>query len=1274
MNASGSAFPSRLFVSLALGAATALGGSLDLYAAPLVLSKVPLYTNQSVDPNFVLSTDDSGSMARAYAPDQFNKASAVLAPLHTTPINTLCWWQTRNFVFSSTGNPIYFNPAITYDPPRRANGTTMLNASFTAAWEDGIANGNGSATTTRNLATTYRLNWDIGNAPDVPQYITHSASPAACNNTVTQPVSVQRTLPFGNHAFYYQYTGPALPPEVGPVGETPAQAATRLLTRQTLIYTDANYTAVQVPDSEKANFANWYSYYRTRNLLTKTALSRVFDSQQTLRMAWQDINSPALTNAAPMRTISNATSAGVTHRNSLFSHIFNLQPTGGTPNRAALQRVGEYFSSSNTSGSTSESNPYYDVTSGQVLSCRQNFHLLVTDGAWKDAAGRAGTSDTAAKTFPDGTAYPGAGTAHNRIYRVEAASAGNPGLADNAFYYWSTDLRPDLANNVPAAYTDLTVGVSGPATPLGADENPKDRPEIYWNPNNDPATWQHLVQYIVAFGVDGSMPNPEAIAGFRTNPEQNNPATGAAWSWPAWPLEGGESPQKIDDTWHATLNARGEFFSARSPQDLIDSLNSVFVSIGKRTSSNTPVSLSSGLLTSSTLGYQTLFDTSDWSGRMLAKVLATDPDTPAWDVACVLTGGACPSVPGAGTLPGIAHGDRIIATSNPTTGAGQAFRFTSLASSQQSALNKNPDTAVTDSLGSDRVSYIRGDSSREIRNGGPFRNRKNLLGAVVNSAALIPQQREDYVDGLSADGSTCSGGSFACSDPENQPGNRYSTFADTMANYKTLYFGANDGMLHAVNSGTTAEGGGRERWAYIPATVVPNLNKLTSQNALQYQSYVDATPQVRDVFINGAWKRYLVGGLRLGGQAVYALDVTNPVATSEGDLVGKVKWEFSDKSPGGANLGYTYGNPFLTRLASGDWVVLVPGGYNSEEADGSVGDGFAHLFVIRLRDGVVLRDFNLGSSSRGLSSVIAGDYRVDDNNPLYSVSDVAFAGDVNGNIWRFNFEGNTAASWSVEKFFTAAANQAITVQPRIVKTSYVDVGSIRRGYVVTFGTGKYIENIDRSTVFQQAYYGLYDQGPASASYPLTQAKLQSQTLTNSGSLRRLTTNQVPTTKYGWYFNFIAAGERNIAQAVVRNVSGTLIFTTLAPLSTDPCQPAAESYLMFVDATTGGVPGTGAAGIDSNNDGAPDSTDTGQFGPSFDTNGDGAVNGQDDAFAVGLRLGGYVAGVTPISSVGGGSAQILIPDDGSSGSGGSGTSIEIANYEWRRRSWRELIDE
>ena len=41
-----------------------------------------------------------------------------------------------------------------------------------------------------------------------------------------------------------------------------------------------------------------------------------------------------------------------------------------------------------------------------------------------------------------------------------------PSLADIAYAFWATDLRPDLDNNVPRYVPDRTVGVTGPVVPI----------------------------------------------------------------------------------------------------------------------------------------------------------------------------------------------------------------------------------------------------------------------------------------------------------------------------------------------------------------------------------------------------------------------------------------------------------------------------------------------------------------------------------------------------------------------------------------------------------------------------------------------------------------------------------------------------------------------------------------------------------------------------------------------------------------------------------------
>ncbi len=93
------------------------------------------------------------------------------------------------------------------------------------------------------------------------------------------------------------------------------------------------------------------------------------------------------------------------------------------------------------------------------------------------------------------------------------------------------------------------------------------------------------------------------------------------------------------------------------------------------------------------------------------------------------------------------------------------------------------------------------------------------------------------------------------------------------------------------------------------------------------------------------WKTILVGGLNGGGKGYYALDITDPDVPS-------LLWEFDTTND--ADLGYTFGNPIVTKKADGTWVVLVTSGYNN--AGGSnTGKGF--LYVLNANTGAVISKY-----------------------------------------------------------------------------------------------------------------------------------------------------------------------------------------------------------------------------------------------------------------------------------------------------------------------------
>jgi type IV pilus assembly protein PilY1 len=94
-----------------------------------------------------------------------------------------------------------------------------------------------------------------------------------------------------------------------------------------------------------------------------------------------------------------------------------------------------------------------------------------------------------------------------------------------------------------------------------------------------------------------------------------------------------------------------------------------------------------------------------------------------------------------------------------------------------------------------------------------------------------------------------------------------------------IYYGANDGMLHAVR-----DTNGTEAWGFIPPNQLARLKDMVESTSHQY--YVDSSPKMYLHDINGNGfidladgdKVILVSGERKGSSGYFALDVTNPEA------------------------------------------------------------------------------------------------------------------------------------------------------------------------------------------------------------------------------------------------------------------------------------------------------------------------------------------------------------------------------------------------------------
>ena len=1269
--------------------------------AALPLSRPPLFVQPPPAPNIVFTFDDSGSMERAVTPNE-----AIDNFLPNDGAVDKCRWRDFPHLFSSDANGQYYNPLVTYVPPVYADGTSFPPSNFTNAYLDGFAANKtkgspNTGITKTNLALDYKpslvFGASLGNTTTHTVINFQSTSTAGdcstngyrawiregargltgdvgfASGTASVPAP-SNAGPQKQRAFYFTYEplspiAPAVPGIKLTLSQLYGHTGTITPASQTAKFNRIRYVAHLVANdaASQTNFANWYTYYRTRNLMGRTAATIAFSQlPPNIRIAWQGLTgtpiNPINTEIARFGPTTPAVSA---QRTNFFNFVNTILAPGWTPTRPATQRVTDFFSDVNTN-TNNVLDPYYDLelstaTTPAVpttVSCRQNYHMLFTDGGWNNTNGVANdptfngknydqNSPTVAplpKTwvsaaFPSVPAFSVFPNGINTSYITSGPTQGGKGgYADLAFYGWATDLKSTLRNNVATFVDDRAFlpGLQAPPTLLPS--NLLEVPQVYWNPKNDPATWQHVVQFVVAFGLTSGLDFPGDLNALRLGTK----------TWSDWNGAGESNDQfhKVDDTWHATLNSRGDLLSANNPQEVVQQMNQVFQSIADRSASVAAVSVSSSLLTTASLSFQTFFNASSWAGTVQGKRRQANgaADIVEWDAACRLDGGPCAAVSGNPTFtaPDPISG-RTILTSNGSSGVN--FDWSSISSAQQDALKLDFDNnKVPDSLGPDRLNYIRGVRTLE---GSSFRARGSLFGAVVNSTALVVagatdtywRANQDPLRPKQFDGAT---------GPEIK-GTLTSGFLGHVEAVKnrptTVYVGANDGMLHALDAAT-----GVEKWAYVPGAVYGNLARLTSKSNLFTQSYVDSSPVVREVYTDGRWRTLLVGALRLGGQGVYALDVTDPspsVAPST-----RVKWEFSDANS--SDLGLTYGRPIIARVRGGKWAVLVPGGYNADDVkegvNAAAGSERAVLFVLDASNGTLLRkftasDFNAagaGAGSIGLSSIVGGDYVFEASSstgPLQVLSpgiprptdsksitqdqvlDVAFAGDNDGNLWRFNFENDSPALWKVKKFYSGDGNP-ITAQPRIATAD---------GYaIVSFGSGRFVAETDRNVTDKQNLYGIYDPGP-DYSGTVTKTQLVGQTITFGTEGGRVvvytTDNPVPApTKFGWYAELPGVGERAIVAATYLLTPARLIFPTFTPngdpsAANDPCRDSSLSTLYVLNPANGGpAKSEGFA--------------------AFDVNRDGVINGQDNSNVSGFQLPGFVAGATPVNQAGGGEFTVL----------------------------------
>lgn len=435
---------------------------LPVSAASIALATAPLAnsTTSSVKPNVLLVLDNSGSMDWDHMPDDDGDGGSAVS-------FNFGYYGLR----SSQCNQVYYDPATTYDPPLQANGNPYADASFTGAY-GGNLGGYASSPTTVDLSSNFKASQSLlGDTTGEPAYyftysgsqttqtqknyhstsntffsecsysgatitVTSATNPltissitvngveilsSSVSTTTTSTSSVASSIKAKITGSSYQafVSGNVImiiPPTTTTTGTPVITTTTGTLGRTVTAFSPPPFTKVVVSSTsgpgstdERTNFANWYSYYRTRMLMMKTSTGRAFSGlSNNYRVGLMKISQT--------NPVANVAAFETTSRDTWYSSLYNMTTSGSTPLRRSLSDAGRYYAGE------------LGVTDPVQYSCQQNFAILSTDGYWNTGDGYQIDGSTAVGN-QDGTAgrpmYDGAApsSTYTNIYTRTTYSA-----------------------------------------------------------------------------------------------------------------------------------------------------------------------------------------------------------------------------------------------------------------------------------------------------------------------------------------------------------------------------------------------------------------------------------------------------------------------------------------------------------------------------------------------------------------------------------------------------------------------------------------------------------------------------------------------------------------------------------------------------------------------------------------------------------------------------------------------------------------------------------
>lgn len=995
------------------------------------LAQSPLNIEVQVKPAFVMAVDDSGSMSfeTLFTPQDgvaywstdtaatngyFNTNGTFrtggtgnnhhLIPHSGTryrigndryaipPIDTF------GFARSHEYNPQYFNPGTTYRPWLNADGTPYTNANT-----DALGNASPTATrvdprdaaptinftVTREEAGTEQLRFRVMNGTRLPvgtRYLVAGDNncgglgmTAATRNTWIT-LAAQHTMTANCllgisyfPAVFYLKTTTAAPAgydvtdRVGPIANAggPGVSMYRYEIRP------SHYTSTAAYNTAIQNFVNWYSYYGNRNRSMIASMTHSFSEVNNMRVGMFQINQHGnrdnpIDTAGERVTMYDMT-PGSTGRTSLYTQIYALPASGGTPNRQAVNAMGQQFFRT-------------DPGAPVQLACQKNAGMLFTDG------------------YSNGNGPDDIGNVDGGMGAPFADGNSNT-LADIATRYYLNNLRPDLApGKVPVS---TACDAANPDPSVDCNRNP------------------HMNFYGITLGATGR-------AWGVTHTQFSQGYTGP----PAWPARTNDTVDAVDDIWHAAINTRGEYINAYTPDDVTGAMRRILAAVGEGTTPSGSIALTgarvgAGSLTVSPL-YASTNNGTDWYSRLTAQTVSNNPITgevtltTAWEASDRLANATTPAARRIFANKGPVvefNATNITLTDLCRNGAPMARCTEALITGTGSRLGITAAQAIA---------YLRGDTTLEVRNtGGKLRDRTTLLGDIVNSSPAVTSPLDDY--GYRSIRNK-SGSTYTYPYLTSYKAFLDSKKA---ADAPMVFAGGNDGMLHAFNGKNGNESFAyipSTSLGHMGNLLFPYNQADKNDQIFQHRYYVDGPITVSDAYLSGGWRTVLVGASGAGGRSVFGLDVTNPGAFGTGSVLWEVS-DRSTTTAIKNNIGHVLGKPIIVPVKSStgvvSWKAVFGNGYNSINNDAVL------FVVDMSTGNVTTAKAEEASRSaipNGLGNIVVLDRFVGETSTTGrdGYADTVYGADQNGAIWKFDLR-NPAAQTAPMFVATdpAGARQAI---------------------------------------------------------------------------------------------------------------------------------------------------------------------------------------------------------------------------------------------------------